>query len=103
METHFHMKGFALSLALKQRLKATQKWPILLRNDIFAILKDTTLKLVHFTNEVLFPEVSMQFRYLPTTKTKNTLITKNWEILRSNGLLFARVSINTERTLGTRL
>ena len=28
METHFHMKDFALSLTLKQRLKATRKWPI---------------------------------------------------------------------------
>ena len=28
MKTHFYMKGFALSLALKQRIKATRKWPI---------------------------------------------------------------------------
>ena len=27
-KTHFHMKGFTLSLTLKQRLKATWKWPI---------------------------------------------------------------------------
>ena len=27
-QTHFHMKGFALGLALKQRQKATRKWPI---------------------------------------------------------------------------
>ena len=26
--THFHMKGFALRLILKQRHKRTQKWPI---------------------------------------------------------------------------
>ena len=26
--THFHMKGFALRLILKQRYKRTQKWPI---------------------------------------------------------------------------
>ena len=26
--THFHMKGFALRLVLKQRHKRTQKWPI---------------------------------------------------------------------------
>ena len=30
METHFHMKDFALSLTLKQSLKATRKWPIIL-------------------------------------------------------------------------
>ena len=27
-QTHFHMKGFALGLVLKQRQKATRKWPI---------------------------------------------------------------------------
>ena len=27
-ETHFRINGFALSLALKQRLGATWKWPI---------------------------------------------------------------------------
>ena len=27
--THFHMKGFALRLVLKQRHKRTRKWPIL--------------------------------------------------------------------------
>ena len=26
--THFHMKGFALELVLKQRHKRTRKWPI---------------------------------------------------------------------------
>ena len=26
--THFHMKGFALRLVLKQRYKRTRKWPI---------------------------------------------------------------------------
>ena len=26
--SHFHLKGFALRLALKQRHKGTQKWPI---------------------------------------------------------------------------
>ena len=28
MKTNFHMKGCALSLALKLRLKAIRKWPI---------------------------------------------------------------------------
>ena len=27
-KTHFHMKGFALRLVLKQRHKRTRKWPI---------------------------------------------------------------------------
>ena len=29
--THFHMKGFALRLVLKQRHKRTRKWPISFR------------------------------------------------------------------------
>ena len=28
-QTHFHKKGFTLRLALKQRQKATWKWPII--------------------------------------------------------------------------
>ena len=28
-KTHFHMKGFALGLVLKQRQKRTRKWPIM--------------------------------------------------------------------------
>ena len=31
-KTHFHMKGFALGLVLKQRQKATRKWLFFLRN-----------------------------------------------------------------------
>ena len=29
IKNHFHINGFALSLALKERLEATQKWSIL--------------------------------------------------------------------------
>ena len=32
--THFHMKGFALRLALKQRHKRTRKWPIKIKEKI---------------------------------------------------------------------
>ena len=28
IKKHFHINGFALSLALKQRLGATRKWPV---------------------------------------------------------------------------
>ena len=28
MKKDFHVNGFTLSLALKQRLEATQKWPV---------------------------------------------------------------------------
>ena len=36
IKKHFHINGFALSLALKQRLGATRKWPVdilFLKND----------------------------------------------------------------------
>ena len=33
-KTHFHMKGFALGLVLKQRQKRTRKWPIVLLKGI---------------------------------------------------------------------
>jgi len=32
-KTHFHMKGFARSLALKKRHKTIRKWPIVLVKD----------------------------------------------------------------------
>ena len=32
-KTHFHMKGFALGLVLKQRQKRTRKWPIRFQNS----------------------------------------------------------------------
>ena len=34
IETHFHKKGFALGLVLKQRLAASRKWPITNYNPI---------------------------------------------------------------------
>ena len=37
-KTNFHMKGFALELALKQRRKATRKSPILKSNNEVSIL-----------------------------------------------------------------
>ena len=39
IKNHFHINGFALSLALKQRLEATGKWPI----------EDKNLKIVKIT------------------------------------------------------
>ena len=34
--THFHMKGFAVRLILKQRHKRTRKWPIIRQGLICA-------------------------------------------------------------------
>ena len=30
IKNHFHKKGFALGLVLKQRLEASRKWPIII-------------------------------------------------------------------------
>ena len=38
-KTHFHMKGFALRLILKQRRKRTLKWPITQISDNIALVK----------------------------------------------------------------
>ena len=35
--THFHMKDFALGLGLKQRQKATRKWPISERFELLGV------------------------------------------------------------------
>ena len=37
-KTNFHMKGFALGLALKQRRKATRKLPIAVHCNLTAII-----------------------------------------------------------------
>ena len=45
--THFHMKGFALRLALKERHKRTRKWPI----DPFHV-RENVSKLEDKTKEI---------------------------------------------------
>ena len=45
-KTNFHMKGFALGLALKQRRKATRKSPIDLHLSISAQLRSAHLPAV---------------------------------------------------------
>ena len=56
-QTHFHMKGFALGLVLKQRQKATWKWSIVYGGFIFLyflhvggkwILKQCPLTIINF-------------------------------------------------------
>ena len=51
--THFHMKGFALRLVLKQKHKRTRKWPIglfITLNRIFRADKRLKSKLENVTN-----------------------------------------------------
>ena len=38
IENHFHINGFALSLALKVRFFGTRKWPILLKPIILSVI-----------------------------------------------------------------
>ena len=45
ISNHFHVNGFALSLALKQRLEATRKWPIRYCLRVLALL----------IGEIIFP------------------------------------------------
>ena len=40
-QTHFHVKGLALGLVLKQRHKGTRKWPILVTIDRLAVFRPT--------------------------------------------------------------
>ena len=54
--THFHMKGFALRLVLKQRHKKTRKWPI---NYAHKLTRDTKrgYAIPDARNESLWPPV----------------------------------------------
>ena len=45
--THFHMKGFALRLVLKQRHNRTRKWPLSVESNQ-AITLDLVLVLLQF-------------------------------------------------------
>ena len=47
-QSHFHKKGFALRLALKQRHKGTRKWPIDLIPSFFNIVPHVGLSLRAF-------------------------------------------------------
>ena len=40
--THFHMKGFARRLVLKQRHKGTRKWPIKTISEYFPNISETS-------------------------------------------------------------
>ena len=50
---HFQMKGFAKELALKQRHKVTQKWPITQETATFCILRG--LKFFRCLKQISFP------------------------------------------------
>ena len=65
IKLHFHINGFALSLALKQRLEVTQKWPTPLEHIIALICKmlkkfDT----VRVTDYTAFFKLGVNIAYL---------------------------------------
>ena len=67
-KTHFHMKGFALKLVLKQRHKRTWKWPIkfcILRNThecLGELSLDSPLAYVLFNNNnIILNELKISF------------------------------------------
>ena len=50
-KNHFHVNGFALSLALKERLGRTRKWPQLLRfAKVSAVVQLSHVTIVLHTN-----------------------------------------------------
>ena len=55
MRNRFHINSFALSLALKQRLEATRKWPILFCNQKVQFLWPPSLV-------ILFSETYLEWR-----------------------------------------
>ena len=56
-KTHFHMKGFALGLVLKQRQKRTRKWPII---NLYSGNRGLTHEIYQVDN----PEVSRLFIFI---------------------------------------
>ena len=65
--THFHMKGFALRLVLKQRHKRTWKWPIRGHShllDITTCLYDSSFSLVLVPIEKIYVTLEMVFLHI---------------------------------------
>ena len=51
MKNLFHINGVEVSLALKQRLEATQKWPFSLRQSLFLAVPNVHILLsISFAN-----------------------------------------------------
>ena len=57
IKTHFHKKGFALGLLLKQRLAASRKWPIAI-GDKRQLGHAGKANVLDFQNEVNFKQLS---------------------------------------------
>ena len=56
IKNHFHNKGFALGLVLKQRLAASRKWPIM--GDGRGILKLHEFFCPKFSCRIFFNKIS---------------------------------------------
>ena len=74
--THFHMKDFALGLGLKQRQKATRKWPILVilnLNTVVQLFTSCRLELQLSLAIFLFRLASTVFSVLEVLVKHNLL------------------------------
>ena len=68
--THFHMKDFALELGLKQRQKATRKWPIVADGE------NDEIRLIRKKDSILQP-----FNNAPRVQGNILYSLKKWPVL----------------------
>ena len=74
MKTQFHMKGFAPSLTLKQRLKATQKWLIYVTHHHSSTIQNSPLASLVFGIKCKLTGVMMYIFYADINAQINTPI-----------------------------
>ena len=60
-QTHFHKKGFTLRLALKQRQKATWKWPIIVLCSFHTVQYDRFFQVIYLFIPWTHPCVTRHF------------------------------------------
>ena len=91
-KTNFHMKGFALGLALEQRWKATRKWPV--KVEIFGI-EGLALSQLHLWDKVVLENIRFTHEFLLR------IWRKSWEavMVRKNHRTPKELS-NTRRAIG---
>ena len=85
MKLHFHMKGFALSLILKQRHKRTRKWPIAIRGTILKSLHDEYKWMRKFWEILQWG--SMKKLYLSIESSCSTILIKKNPLIVTNCLV----------------
>ena len=80
--THFHMKGFALRLVLKQRQERTRKWPITFKHQFFMFMFQFSSD--HFRNRSYIVNVMhcVPFVHQSDSGTRDLLDNSQLEMLR---------------------